>query len=69
MIWVWIIARSLELNVLKSAVAIRIYPGRALAARAVEEGVLSLKDDLFPRFYLAPGLDRIVPSADIMDTM
>ncbi len=36
----------------------RIYPGTALAQRAVEEGVLAAGEDLLaPRFYLSPGVD------------
>jgi hypothetical protein len=39
-------------------VGIRIYPGTALARRAVREGVITGEEDLlFPRFYLAPGLE------------
>ncbi|WP_243303037.1 B12-binding domain-containing radical SAM protein [Geothrix oryzisoli] len=51
-------ARSLRLDGLRVTVGIRIYPGTALARRAVREGVLADEADLlFPRFYLAPGLD------------
>jgi radical SAM superfamily enzyme YgiQ (UPF0313 family) len=51
-------ARSLGLDGLKVTVGIRIYPGTPLARRAVEEGVIAPEDDLlFPRFYLAPGLE------------
>jgi radical SAM superfamily enzyme YgiQ (UPF0313 family) len=51
-------AASLNLNGLRITVGIRIYPGTPLARRAVEEGVISEDDDLlFPRFYLAPGLE------------
>lgn len=60
-------AKSLELEMLKITVGIRIYPGTALAARAVQEGALRPDDDLlFPRFYLAPALDRAMVSANIM---
>ncbi len=49
-------AVSLRLESCKTTVGIRIYPGTALARRAVLEGVISPDDDLlFPRFYLAPG--------------
>jgi hypothetical protein len=38
-------------------VGIRIYPGTALAQRALREGVIGSEADLlFPSFYLAPGL-------------
>jgi radical SAM superfamily enzyme YgiQ (UPF0313 family) len=51
-------ADSLHLDFLKITVGIRIYPGTPLARRAVEEGMISADDDLlFPRFYLAPGLE------------
>ncbi len=51
-------ARSLRLDSLKVTVGIRIYPGTALATRAVAEGVVAPDDDLLrPRFYLAPGLE------------
>ena len=51
-------AESLRLESLKITVGIRIYPGTPLARRAVEEGVTSGDDDLlFPRFYLATGLE------------
>jgi hypothetical protein len=39
---------------MKITVGIRIYPGTALARRAVDDGVVRPDDDLlFPRFYLA----------------
>jgi radical SAM superfamily enzyme YgiQ (UPF0313 family) len=51
-------AESLHLDLLKTTVGIRIYPGTPLARRAMEEGMISGEDDLlFPRFYLAPGLE------------
>jgi len=51
-------ARSLQLDGLRTTVGIRIYPGTALARRAVREGVITGEEDLlFPRFYLAPGLE------------
>ncbi len=50
-------AESLRLDGLWITAGIRIYPGTPLARTAVEEGLLSLEDDLlFPRFYMAPGL-------------
>jgi radical SAM superfamily enzyme YgiQ (UPF0313 family) len=51
-------AESLHLDFLKITVGIRIYPGTPLARRAVDEGLVSVDDDLLvPRFYLAPGLE------------
>ncbi len=44
----------IPVEAMKVSVGIRIYPGTALAQRAVDEGVVSPDDDLlFPRFYLA----------------
>jgi radical SAM superfamily enzyme YgiQ (UPF0313 family) len=49
---------SLDLDMMRTTVGIRLYPGTPLAARAREEGVIDADDDLLrPRFYLAPGLD------------
>ncbi len=51
-------AESLPLNALRTTIGIRIYPHTALANRAVADGVISESDSLlFPRFYLAAGLD------------
>jgi radical SAM superfamily enzyme YgiQ (UPF0313 family) len=51
-------AGSLDLDVLRITVGIRIYPHTPLARRAIEEGVIGAADDLLaPTFYLAPGLD------------
>jgi radical SAM superfamily enzyme YgiQ (UPF0313 family) len=51
-------AESLHLDFLKTTVGIRIYPGTPLARRAVQDGMISSEDALlFPRFYLAPGLE------------
>jgi radical SAM superfamily enzyme YgiQ (UPF0313 family) len=51
-------AASLKLEALRITVGIRIYPGTPLARRARGEGVIFPDDDLlFPRFYLAPGLE------------
>jgi radical SAM superfamily enzyme YgiQ (UPF0313 family) len=51
-------AASLGLDLLKITVGIRIYPGTALARRAVADGVIAREDALLePRFYLAPGLE------------
>jgi radical SAM superfamily enzyme YgiQ (UPF0313 family) len=51
-------ADSLRLDALRVTVGIRIYPGTPLARRAVEEGMIAGEDELlFPRFYLARGLE------------
>jgi len=51
-------ADSLKLDMLKLTMGIRIYPGTALEKAAREEGLIAEWDDLlFPRFYLAEGLD------------
>jgi radical SAM superfamily enzyme YgiQ (UPF0313 family) len=51
-------AQSLELDELKVTVGIRIYPDTELAQQAEREGILEPEADLlFPRFYLAPGLE------------
>ncbi len=51
-------ADSLKLDSLKITIGARIYPGTALAQRALEEGVILAEDNLlFPRFYLAQGLE------------
>lgn len=60
-------AESLHLDGLRITVGIRLYPHTPLARRAVEEGVIQAGDDLlFPRFYLASGLepwiyDKVTP--------
>jgi radical SAM superfamily enzyme YgiQ (UPF0313 family) len=52
-------ADSLKLDMLKLTTGIRIYPETELAQIARAEGVISPEDDLlFPRFYLAQGLDE-----------
>jgi radical SAM superfamily enzyme YgiQ (UPF0313 family) len=52
-------ADSLDLDSLKITVGIRIYPGTALAQKAVEDGVVTPEDDLLlPRFYMVPGLEE-----------
>jgi len=49
---------ALDLEALKITAGIRIYPGTALAKRAVLEGIVSPEDDLLhPKFYLAPQID------------
>jgi len=51
-------ADSLKLDALKITIGVRIYPGTSLAKRALGEGVISAEDNLlFPRFYLAKGLE------------
>ena len=50
-------ADSLNLDMLKLTMGIRIYPGTALERIAREDGVVAAGDDLLsPRFYLAQGL-------------
>jgi radical SAM superfamily enzyme YgiQ (UPF0313 family) len=50
-------ADSLDLEMLRVSVGVRIYPRTALARLAVEEGLLLPNDDLLqPRFYIRPGL-------------
>ena len=51
-------ADSLDLESLKVTIGIRIYPHTPLAARAREEGMIAADDDLlYPRFYMAPGIE------------
>ncbi|HTP65726.1 MAG TPA: radical SAM protein [Geobacteraceae bacterium] len=51
-------ADSLKLDMLKLTTGIRIYPGTAVERAAREEGMIAEGDDLlFPRFYLARGLE------------
>jgi radical SAM superfamily enzyme YgiQ (UPF0313 family) len=53
---------SLRLDAVKITVGIRIYPHTALARTAVQAGVIDPDDDLlFPRFYLAEGLENWLP--------
>jgi radical SAM superfamily enzyme YgiQ (UPF0313 family) len=57
-------ADSLRLDTLKLTMGIRIYPGTPLETTAREEGVIAEEDDLlFPRFYLARGLDEWIGPA------
>ncbi|MBI5568931.1 MAG: cobalamin B12-binding domain-containing protein [Desulfomonile tiedjei] len=50
-------ADSLGLETMKVTVGIRIYPYTALAATAVDHGMIEDDDDLLlPRFYVTPGL-------------
>jgi radical SAM superfamily enzyme YgiQ (UPF0313 family) len=51
-------AASLHLDALRVTVGIRIYPGTALARRAVADGMIESESDLLvPKFYLAKGLE------------
>jgi radical SAM superfamily enzyme YgiQ (UPF0313 family) len=51
-------ADSLKLDALKITVGVRIYPHTVLAKRAIRDGmILSYDELLFPRFYLAEGLE------------
>jgi radical SAM superfamily enzyme YgiQ (UPF0313 family) len=55
-------ADSLKLDTLRITGGVRIYPHTLLAKRALEDGVISPRDDLlFPRFYLAKGLEDWLP--------
>ena len=57
-----IFADSLKLESMKITVGVRIYPKTLLAKKAVDEGVISSRDDLLsPRFYLAKGLKDWLP--------
>jgi len=57
-----VFADSLKLDTLKITSAVRIYPHTSLAKMAIDEGVISSQDDLlFPRFYLAKGLEDWLP--------
>jgi radical SAM superfamily enzyme YgiQ (UPF0313 family) len=52
---------SLNLDMLKTTVGIRIYPNTPLADLAVRQGVLSPTDNLLhPSFYMAPGLEGFI---------
>jgi radical SAM superfamily enzyme YgiQ (UPF0313 family) len=51
-------ADSLNLDLVKITVGIRIYPYTDLARRAAAEGIVSPEDNLLiPRFYVTPGLE------------
>jgi hypothetical protein len=55
-------ADSLDLDSLKIAVGIRIYPETDLAATAVAEGMITPEDDLLrPTFYMAAELKDWLP--------
>ena len=52
-------ADSLQTDAMKITVGIRIYPYTALAKTALREGKITRNDDLlFPRFYMASGLEE-----------
>jgi radical SAM superfamily enzyme YgiQ (UPF0313 family) len=54
-------ADSLKLDALKISVGVRIYPHTSLAEGAIRDGMILSHDDLlFPRFYLAKGLESWV---------
>jgi len=51
-------AESLDLEAMKVTIGIRIYPHTALAAAAVEEGMITPDDDLlFPRYYMVKEIE------------
>ena len=51
-------ADSLDIEMLKVTIGIRIYPDTPLAAAAVRDNLISPDDDLlFPRFYMVPELN------------
>ena len=55
-------ADSLNLEMLKITLGIRIYPDTPLARAAVKEGIITLEDDLlFPRFYIQKDLKDWLP--------
>ena len=52
---------SLDLDMLRVTIGIRIYPGTPLAATAVAQGLITPDDDLLrPRFYMTPGLEDVI---------
>lgn len=57
-------ADSLDLELIKITVGIRIYPGTALADQAQKEGVIVPDDDLLtPKFYVTQGLEDEIREA------
>lgn len=53
-----VFADSLDLDVMKITIGIRIYPNTALSKTAVYEGLISSEDDLlFPKFYIVQKLE------------
>ena len=52
-------AESLDLDSLKISIGIRIYPQTEVARTAMNEGLISSEQDLlFPKFYIANGLEE-----------
>ena len=52
-----VFADSLKMDFMKITLGIRIYPGTALAQRALREGIIARDDDLLsPKFYMVKGL-------------
>jgi radical SAM superfamily enzyme YgiQ (UPF0313 family) len=52
-----VFADSLQMDFMKITLGIRIYPGTALAERALIEGIITRDDNLlFPKFYRVKGL-------------
>ena len=57
-----VFADSLKLDNLKITVGVRVYPYTPLAEKAIEEGMIASHHELlFPRFYLAEGLENWLP--------
>ncbi|MGZ3605613.1 MAG: B12-binding domain-containing radical SAM protein [Thermodesulfobacteriota bacterium] len=55
-------ADSLKLDSMKVTAGVRIYPRTSLAKKAIEEGIITPHAELlFPRFYLAKGLEEWLP--------
>jgi radical SAM superfamily enzyme YgiQ (UPF0313 family) len=53
-----VFADSLQMDLMKVTLGIRIYPGTALAKRALNEGVITRNDNLlFPKFYIVKDLE------------
>jgi radical SAM superfamily enzyme YgiQ (UPF0313 family) len=51
-------ADSLKLDAMKITIGIRIYPDTSVARIAIKEGLIESQDELlFPRFYMARGLE------------
>ena len=55
-------ADSLNLEAVKVTIGIRIYPQTLLRRQAVQEGLIKSHDNLlFPKFYIAKGLETWLP--------
>ncbi|MBT6615378.1 MAG: radical SAM protein [Deltaproteobacteria bacterium] len=53
-----VFAESLELNMMKLTLGIRIYPNTPLAKTALEDGIITADQNLlFPAFYMVPELE------------